>query len=132
MIRPNSRNSWVLLLVLLLAAGTGLGVRASRLAEAPQPASATETESEGQREGRMRWWREAKFGMFIHWGVYAVPAGIRKGQPVPGAGEWIMNRGKIPVAEYRQFARQFNPVKYDPEAWAALAQEAGMRYIVIT
>ena len=62
---------------------------------------------------RMKWWREARFGMFIHWGVYAVPAGTYKGQKINRIGEWIMNRGKIPVAEYQEFAKQFNPVRYD-------------------
>lgn len=89
-------------------------------------------ETPAQRNARMRWWREARFGMFIHWGVYSVPAGTYKGKRIPGIGEWIMNRAKIPVAEYRKFARQFNPVKYDPDAWVRLAQEAGMKYMVIT
>ena len=56
------------------------------------------------RENRMKWWRDARFGMFIHWGVYAVPAGEYKGQRINRIGEWIMNRGKIPVAEYKRFA----------------------------
>jgi len=81
---------------------------------------------------RLDWWRKATFGMFIHWGVYAVPAGTYKGKPVGGIGEWIMRRAQIPVAEYRAFAKQFNPVKYDPDSWAALAEEAGMKYMVIT
>ena len=81
---------------------------------------------------RMKWWREARFGMFIHWGVYAVPAGMYKGQKIDRIGEWIMNRGKIPVAEYQEFAKEFNPVKYDPEAWVKMAKDAGMKYIVIT
>jgi len=81
---------------------------------------------------RMQWWREARFGMFIHWGVYAVPAGEFRGQKINNIGEWIMNRGKIPVAEYQQFAQQFNPVLYDPEAWVKAAKDAGMKYIVIT
>jgi len=89
-------------------------------------------ESAAQRDARMKWWREARFGMFIHWGVYSVPAGVYKGKEVPGIGEWIMNRGKIPVAEYKAFAQQFNPVRYDPDAWVRLAKEAGMKYIVIT
>jgi alpha-L-fucosidase len=89
-------------------------------------------ETPAQRDARMEWFREAKFGMFIHWGVYAVPAGTYKGEKVQGIGEWIMLRGKIPVAEYRAFAKEFNPVKYNPDAWAALAKDAGMRYIVIT
>jgi alpha-L-fucosidase len=81
---------------------------------------------------RMKWWREARFGMFIHWGVYAVPAGIHNGQKVNRIGEWIMNRGKIPVAEYQAYAKQFNPVKYDADAWVKMAKDAGMKYIVIT
>lgn len=81
---------------------------------------------------RMEWWREARFGMFIHWGVYAVPAGMYNGHKVNRIGEWIMNRGKIPVAEYQAFAKQFNPVKYDPDAWVKMAKDAGMKYIVIT
>jgi alpha-L-fucosidase len=81
---------------------------------------------------RMEWWREARFGMFIHWGVYSVPAGTYKGQKINRIGEWIMNRGKIPVAEYQQFAKQFNPVKFDADAWVKMAKDAGMKYIVIT
>ena len=89
-------------------------------------------ETPAQRDARMKWWRQAKFGMFIHWGVYAVPAGTYKDKQIAGIGEWIMNRGKIPVAEYKQFAKQFNPVRYDPDAWVRLAKEAGMKYLVIT
>ncbi|HLP36346.1 alpha-L-fucosidase [Lacibacter sp.] len=81
---------------------------------------------------RMKWWREARLGMFIHWGVYAVPAGTYNGQKIDRIGEWIMNRGKIPVKEYQAFAKEFNPVKYDPEAWVLMAKDAGMKYIVIT
>lgn len=84
------------------------------------------------KEQRMEWWREARFGMFIHWGVYAVPAGTYKGQKINRIGEWIMNRGKIPVADYQQFAKEFNPVNYDADAWVKLAKDAGMKYIVIT
>ena len=79
------------------------------------------------QESRMKWWRDARFGMFIHWGVYAVPAGIYKGQKIERIGEWIMNRGKIPVAEYREFAKQFNPVLYDPDEWVKMAKDAGMK-----
>lgn len=84
------------------------------------------------RDERMKWWREARFGMFIHWGDYAGLGGVYKGHEVGRGGEWIMNRGKIPVAEYQQYAQKFNPVKYDPDAWVKLAKEAGMKYIVIT
>ena len=89
-------------------------------------------ETVAERDARMAWWREAKFGMFIHWGVYAVPAGVYRGEQIPGIGEWIMHRARIPVAEYREFAKEFNPVEYDPEGWVRLAKEAGMKYIVLT
>ncbi|NPA36363.1 MAG: alpha-L-fucosidase [Chlorobi bacterium] len=81
---------------------------------------------------KMQWWKEAKFGMFIHWGVYSVPAGVYKGHKINGIGEWIMNLAKIPVSDYRQYANSFNPVKYNPEEWVNIAKDAGMRYIVIT
>jgi alpha-L-fucosidase len=84
------------------------------------------------KDERMQWWREARFGMFIHWGVYSLPAGIWNGRQIGGIGEWIMNRGKIPVADYQAMAKQFNPIKYDPDAWVRMAKDAGMKYIVIT
>jgi len=89
-------------------------------------------ETPAQRDARMKWWREARFGMFIHWGVYSVPAGTYHDKRIDGIGEWIMHNAKIPVAEYREFAKQFNPVKYDADEWVRLAKEAGMKYIVIT
>ena len=85
-----------------------------------------------EREKRIAWWREARFAMMIHWGLYALPAGEWKGQQIPGIGEWIMNRAHIPVKEYEQLAKQFNPVKFDADAWVAVAKNAGMKYIVIT
>jgi alpha-L-fucosidase len=124
-------RSLLTVLAALLALGASAHARANGEAASGGPPPTT-AESSEQRDTRMRWWREAKFGMFIHWGVYAVPAGTWKGQRIPGIGEWIMRSAQIPVAEYRQFARQFNPVKYDPDSWAALAREAGMKYIVIT
>ncbi len=81
---------------------------------------------------KMAWWKAAKFGMFIHWGVYSVPAGMYHGQPVKGIGEWIMNTAKIPVAEYKSYAKEFNPIKYNPEGWVKMAKDAGVKYIVIT
>jgi len=97
--------------------------------ESPDPYA---KETKEQRDARMEWWREAKFGMFIHWGVYAVPAGIYNGKQIGGIGEWIMNSGKIPCAVYQQYAKQFNPVKYNPDEWVKAAKTAGMKYIVIT
>jgi alpha-L-fucosidase len=91
----------------------------------------------GQRQGarqdaRLNWWREARFGMFIHWGLYAIPAGTWKGEQIPGIGEWIMYRARIPVAEYEPLAKQFNPVKFNAAEWVSLAKQAGQKYMVIT
>lgn len=85
------------------------------------------------KDERMAWWREAKFGMFIHWGVYAQFAGVYKGhEQLRGGAEWIMNRSKIPVAEYQEMAKSFNPTKYDADAWVKMAKDAGMKYLIIT
>jgi alpha-L-fucosidase len=78
------------------------------------------------------WFDDARFGMFIHWGVYAVPAGEWKGQRIPRIGEWIMLRAQIPVADYKALAKDFTAENYDPKAWAKLAKDAGMKYVVIT
>ncbi len=91
-----------------------------------------ENETREQRDARMAWFREARFGMFIHWGVYAVPQGEYEGKRNGGLGEWLMWIAKIPVDKYKAYATQFTASNYDPDAWAALAHEAGMRYIVIT
>ena len=84
------------------------------------------------KEERMEWWHEARFGLFIHWGLYAIPAGEWEGKRIPGIGEWIMERAKIPVSEYEKLAGQFNPVKFNAEQWVQMAKNAGMKYIVIT
>lgn len=81
---------------------------------------------------KMKWWKDAKFGMFIHWGVYSALAGIYDGKKIPGIGEWIMNTAKIPIDKYKPYAKQFNPVKYNPDAWVKMAKDAGVNYIVIT
>ncbi len=84
------------------------------------------------QDAKMEWFRDAKYGLFIHWGLYCIPAGEWQGRAVPGIGEWIMNREQIPVGEYSQLTNQFNPVQFDAEAWVQMAQDAGMKYIVIT
>ena len=71
---------------------------------------------------RIAWWRDAKFGLFLHWGVYSVP----------GRGEWIQWNEQIPVDEYAKLSQQFHPDKFDPDAWAAVANAAGMKYTVLT
>ena len=85
-----------------------------------------------RKKDRLAWWREARFGMFIHWGLYAVPAGVWKDEQVPGIGEWIMYRAQIPVAEYEKLAEEFNPVQFNADEWVRIAKHAGMKYIVIT
>ena len=82
-------------------------------AEAPRAPEATP---------QQQWFRDAKFGMFIHWGVYSVP----------GDGEWVMNNRGIPVGEYEELAPQFNPTEYNAAEWVALAKAAGVKYITIT
>jgi alpha-L-fucosidase len=94
--------------------------------------SVQDTETHAQRDARMEWFREARFGMFIHWGLYSVPAGTWKGKQIPGIGEWIMNNGSIPVADYKALAPQFNPVAFSAHDIVALAKSAGMKYIIIT
>lgn len=89
-------------------------------------------ETPQQRDARMAWFREARFGMFIHWGLYSIPAGEWNGKKVGGIGEWIMNSAQIPVADYEKLAGQFNPTKFDARQWVAMAKNAGIRYIVIT
>ena len=118
------------LIVLSAALAAGQG----RTPQTPtaQTSQTDKVETKEQRDARMAWWREARFGLFIHWGVYSVPAGFYHDQPVRGIGEWIMNRAKIPMAEYQQFAKQFNPVRFNADDWVKAARDAGMRYIVIT
>jgi alpha-L-fucosidase len=91
-----------------------------------------DTETPAQRDARMQWWREARFGMFIHWGLYSIPAGTWDGKQIPGIGEWIMNRASIPVADYKALAPKFNPTGFNAHDIVALAKAAGMKYIVIT
>jgi len=84
------------------------------------------------REARMAWWKDARYGMFIHWGAYAQLAGEWQGKPVDGIGEWIMYNAQIPVKEYEAMAKNFNPQKFDADEWVSIVREAGMKYIVIT
>jgi alpha-L-fucosidase len=94
--------------------------------------SIQDKETPAQRDARMAWWREARFGMFIHWGLYSIPAGTWNGKQIPGIGEWIMNNASIPVADYKALAPKFNPTGFSAHNIVALAKAAGMKYIVIT
>lgn len=80
------------------------------------------SETKEQKTQRMEWWRHDRFGMFIHWGIYAMPA----------RHEWVQLYEKIPAAEYRKYFDRFNPDLYNPEEWAAKAKKAGMKYVVLT
>ena len=86
----------------------------------------------GSAQDPLRWWREARFGLFIHWGLYAIPAGVWRGKTLPGIGEWLMFRAKVPVAEYAKLAARFHPRHFDAAGIVRLAKQAGQRYLVIT
>jgi alpha-L-fucosidase len=100
--------------------------------------------AENVNNNKMDWWNEARFGMFIHWGVYAVYGNIYDGVDINGEqvhysqggsgspAEWIMNLAKIPRAIYREAAKEFDAKDYDPKEWVRIAKDAGMKYIVIT
>ncbi len=103
------------------------GCTQNTVTQAPDPRA-----EKAATEKAMQRFDEMKFGLFIHWGLYTIPAGEWKGKYVRGIGEWIMFREKIPAAEYAQLATQFNPVKFNGGEWAQLAKDAGMRYMVIT
>lgn len=105
---------------------------AAPAADSEHPVSSVSGETKSQRDARMAWWRDAKFGMFIHWGVFSVPAGWYHGKRVPGFSEWLMHDARIPVREYRGYAEQFNPQGFDAAEFVAAAKSAGMKYIVIT
>ena len=122
---PLRRPGRVLLLALVLAA-----VLAGPAVLHARPPG----ETEAARDARLGWWRDARFGLFVHWGIYAVPAGTYEGRKIrpDHGGEWIQADAPVPADRYEPYARQFNPVKFDARQWVALVRDAGMRYIVIT
>jgi alpha-L-fucosidase len=110
--------------LLSLLAAAALGLLPTAGAQPGTPAQPPDADP------RLDWWRDARFGMFIHWGLYAVPAGEWEGKT--GYGEWIMNHAQIPVEKYERFRARFNPQKFDAGAIVRAAKNAGVRYIVIT
>jgi alpha-L-fucosidase len=116
----------------VLASVAGLVAAAALPAGAEDAPKDYLSETREQHGARMQWWRDARFGMFIHWGVYSVPAGTYQDKQVPGIGEWIQSSANIPADEYAKFPPQFNPVKFNADEWARIAKDAGMKYLVIT
>jgi len=106
----------------------GICLSGSRGAAAP----GTGPESPAAKARRVEWFRHDKFGLFIHWGLYSIPAGYWHGKPVHSMSEWLMKRAPVSVKDYEKLAAEFNPVKFDADAWARLAVDAGMKYVVIT
>lgn len=109
------------LLITAILLGGLLYFSPSARAEGSESVSAVPS-SASQREARLAWWRDAKFGMFIHWGIYAVPA----------RGEWVQWAEQIPVKEYAKFAGEFRPTNFDASVWTQTAKAAGMKYMVLT
>ena len=126
----------LLLLLLTLASADTSPAQMPAILMAPPSAglpalpAVVRREAQAQHDARLAWFREARFGVFIHWGVFSSLGGSWEGKPA--GAEWIMNNAKIPVAAYRAQAAKFTASHYDPQAWAQLAQDAGARYVVIT
>jgi alpha-L-fucosidase len=128
---PSIPGSAALIAILLM-----LATAQTLFAAKPPPAGPNEDpyalETPAERDARLQWWRDARFGLFIHWNVSSVPAGVYHGKHNRFVGEWLMHDEKIPVAEYREYARRFNPTAFDADEWVQLARDAGVKYIVIT
>ncbi|MFN7590429.1 MAG: alpha-L-fucosidase [Planctomycetota bacterium] len=136
---PAARRSRSLAIAASLAALAACGGAPSTPADTTSVASTTNVAAftpkeiaaaQKEQDQRMAWWREARFGMFVHWGLYAIPAGAWNG--ATHHGEWIRDTARIPLQEYDQLQAQWNPTAFDADAWAQLAAAAGMKYLVLT
>lgn len=127
-----SKASRPVLLTLLLALALSGCKTATSYMDQPE-SELTAEQIEMARQDRIGWFKEARYGLFIHWGLYAIPAGTWKDKVYErGYSEWIMHSEKIPREEYAQLAKVFNPQQFDADAWVEVAKKAGMRYVVIT
>lgn len=124
------KNTFYLLAFLLF--GGLLACQSAEQTTEPKPLKDYTKESDEDFDKRMEWWRDETFGMFIHWGLYAIPAGTYNGKAINGIGEWIMDHAQIPVEEYEKYAAQFNPTEFNADEWVQIAADAGMKYIIIT
>jgi alpha-L-fucosidase len=130
---PNHTQMKTRILPTLVISGCLSGLTAGAIrAQTTNSSNPYEQEPAAERNARMQWFREARFGMFIHWGLYSQAAGEWNGKPISGAGEWLMNDQQIPVTQYAKLVPQFNPVKFNAREWVRTAKGAGMKYIVIT
>jgi alpha-L-fucosidase len=112
------------------AARSSTGTSLSTDLDAHRDLWATSVFAAGGDDPSMAWWREARFGLFLHWGLYSILAGEWKGKT--NYAEWIRNNAHIPLDVYGQLVQRFNPVKFDPDAWVGMAKDAGMRYVTLT
>jgi alpha-L-fucosidase len=119
------RRDWLLgtgASLVTLTAASGSASALGQTAPPPTPPQATSAAEDADRARRMKWWHEARFGMFIHWGLYSVL----------GRHEWAMEEEGIPVSEYELLAKRFQPQPNAARAWAKLAKAAGQKYMVMT
>ena len=119
-------NTLPRILCLLLSIVLFANVSFGQVVAATEPA----IESTVSQQERLQWFRDAKFGMFIHWGVYSQVGGEWNGET--NHHEWLQLTAKIPLAEYIELAKKFNPTEFDAERWVKIAKDAGMKYLVIT
>lgn len=121
------------LLIFPLLVGGALTTYAEEKDNADDAAASAEAwakNQSGEVPAHMEWWKEAKFGMFIHWGAYSKAGGEWKGET--DHHEWLQFTAEIPLKEYTEFAKTFDPKDFDPDAWVTVAKNAGMKYLIIT
>ncbi|MCL5128536.1 alpha-L-fucosidase [Algibacter sp. L4_22] len=110
----------ILLLALVVALNTNVGFAQSS------------SKKKLSDDERMEWWRDSKFGMFIHWGAYSIIGGERGTKIAGGGAEWAMDKLDYTIEDYEKFPEMFNPQLFDADAWVSMAKNAGMKYIVLT